>query len=321
MFVGFTGVSLRRSYALGVMVVYVLFSSALFGIVLFIYMSDFGEFQSFYTSSLFGSYLSDRTFFFFILFIFFAVKIPMFPFISWLPEAHVESNTEISILLAAIILKFAGFGFLRIHSWMDFDGLNSISWFAIALCLLGVVYGSFSSLHHLDMKKLIAYSSIVHMNLGLVCLFVNDFMGINVFVISMLIHGIVSTGLFYTVGFSSESVGSRHLQFLNTGIISTPLLSLGSLLIILLNIAVPLSIASIIEFMMLLLYESLGLMYLILGAVCAIWYCCVFSLILLHRVYMRDSSVYQTDIVDLGIIEIYVVLTSMIVLFVCILLV
>jgi NADH-quinone oxidoreductase subunit M len=137
MFVSFTGVSLRRSYALGVMVVYVLLSSALFGFVLFLYMSDFGDFQSFYLTSLGGNYLSDRFFFFFILFVFFAVKIPMFPFISWLPEAHVESNTEISILLAAIVLKFAGFGFLRVHNWMDYDSMYSVSWFAIALCLLG----------------------------------------------------------------------------------------------------------------------------------------------------------------------------------------
>ena len=319
MFVSFTGVSLRRAYALGVMVIYVLLSSALFGFILFMYMSDFGDFQSFYMTSVFNGYISDRFLFFLVLFIFFAVKIPMFPFISWLPEAHVESNTEISILLAAIVLKFAGFGFLRVHNLMDYDSMNSMSWFAIALCLMGVLYGCMSSLHHLDMKKLIAYSSIVHMNLGLSCMFVNDFIGINVFILGMLIHGIVSTGLFYTVGFASESIGSRHLQFLNTGIVSTPLLSFGALVIIFLNISVPLSVASIIEFLTLLLYESLGLMYLIIGGLCAIWYCCAFSFILLHRVYMRDSSTYNADIVDLGIFEIYILMVSMGIVFISVL--
>lgn len=133
-------------------------------------------------------------------FLSFAVKIPMLPFHIWLPEAHVEAPTTGSVLLAGILLKLGSYGFLR-FSLMLFPWASR--YFAPLIYLLGVwsiLYASFTAVRQSDMKRIIAYASVAHMNLLVLGLFSFTSLGLTGSVLQMLSHGFVSSGLFFCIG-------------------------------------------------------------------------------------------------------------------------
>src|SRR6187549_3343129 len=107
--------------------------------------------------------MQEQTWIFFAFLISFAVKVPMFPVHTWLPDAHVEAPTGGSVVLAAIMLKIGGYGFLRFSLPITPDASHAYAWLVIALSLVAVIYIGFVALAQQDMKKLIAYSSISHM--------------------------------------------------------------------------------------------------------------------------------------------------------------
>jgi NADH-quinone oxidoreductase subunit M len=130
----------------------------------------------------------------------FAVKMPMFPIHIWLPEAHVEAPTSGSILLAGILLKLGGYGFFRFCLPLFSEAMQSISPLIIMLSLLGIFFIGIITLVQEDLKKIIAYSSVAHMNLVIIALFSNNLEAFQSSIIVMLSHGIVSGGLFYIIG-------------------------------------------------------------------------------------------------------------------------
>jgi NADH-quinone oxidoreductase subunit M len=140
----------------------------------------------------------------------------------------------------------------------------------VSVCVVGLLHSTASSIMHLDLKKLIAYSSIVHMQFSLIGVFANDSFGLNVAVLGLLVHGIVSIGLFYTIGQVSESVGTRHVAFVHCGIALTPMLSLVGFITVLLNISTPLSLGALVEVLTLTIYGNFGTSILVLSAVCAV---------------------------------------------------
>ena len=107
--------------------------------------------------------MTEQVLIFFAFMLAFAVKVPMFPVHTWLPDAHVEAPTGGSVILAAILLKMGGYGFIRFSLPIAPDASQSLAWLMIALSLIAVVYIGFVALVQRDMKKLIAYSSIAHM--------------------------------------------------------------------------------------------------------------------------------------------------------------
>lgn len=141
----------------------------------------------------------------------FAVKVPMWPVHTWLPDAHVEAPTGGSVVLAAIALKLGGYGFLRFSLPIAPDASHALSGLMIGLSLVAVVYIGLVALVQTDMKKLIAYSSISHMGFVTLGMFLFDRLGVQGAVIQMISHGFVSGALFLCVGVMYDRLHSRQI--------------------------------------------------------------------------------------------------------------
>ena len=141
----------------------------------------------------------------------FAVKVPMWPVHTWLPDAHVEAPTGGSVVLAAIMLKLGAYGFIRLSLPIVPDASHTLAGFVIALSLIAVVYIGLVALVQADMKKLIAYSSISHMGFVTLGIFIFNPQGLEGAVIQMISHGFVSGALFLCVGVLYDRVHSRQI--------------------------------------------------------------------------------------------------------------
>ena len=141
----------------------------------------------------------------------FAVKVPMWPLHTWLPDAHVEAPTGGSVVLAAIMLKLGGYGFLRLSLPIVPDASHELGGFVIALSLIAVVYIGLVALVQSDMKKLIAYSSVSHMGFVTLGIFIFSAQGIEGAILQMISHGFVSGALFLCVGVMYDRVHSRQI--------------------------------------------------------------------------------------------------------------
>ncbi len=155
--------------------------------------------------------LITQVFVFIAFFMAFAVKVPMWPVHTWLPDAHVEAPTGGSVVLAAIMLKLGGYGFLRLSLPIVPDASLYLAPVVIALSLIAVVYIGLVALVQTDMKKLIAYSSISHMGFVTLGIFIFNAQGIEGAVIQMISHGFISGALFLCVGVLYDRMHSRQI--------------------------------------------------------------------------------------------------------------
>ncbi|TCS64136.1 NADH-quinone oxidoreductase subunit M [Varunaivibrio sulfuroxidans] len=142
----------------------------------------------------------------------FAVKVPMWPVHTWLPDAHVEAPTGGSVILAGVLLKFGGYGFLRFSLPMFPEATHFFTPLVFTLSIIAVIYTSLVALVQKDMKKLIAYSSVAHMGFVTVGTFTLTTMGIEGAIYQMLSHGIVSAALFLVVGVIYDRVHTREIS-------------------------------------------------------------------------------------------------------------
>jgi NADH-quinone oxidoreductase subunit M len=227
---------------------------------------------------------------FFAFLVAFAVKVPMWPVHTWLPDAHVEAPTGGSVILAAIMLKMGGYGFLRFMLPMTPDASREFDWLIIALSLIAVVYIGFVALVQQDMKKLIAYSSIAHMGfvtLGCFLAFeltrVNGSMagaamGIDGAMVQMVSHGLVSGAMFLCVGVLYDRVHSREIGAYGGVINKMPIFGAFMVLFAMANAGLPGTSGFVGEFLVILAsfradfwYAFLAATTLILGAAYTLW--------------------------------------------------
>jgi NADH-quinone oxidoreductase subunit M len=138
---------------------------------------------------------------------------PLFPFHIWLPEAHVEAPTVGSMLLASLLLKLGGYGLLRFS--LTFLGAASVFFGAAVatLAIAGVIYGSLSTMRQIDLKRIIAYSSVAHMNLVALGIFSFNRVGVDGAIYLMVAHGVVSAALFFCVGVVYDRTHTRLLRY------------------------------------------------------------------------------------------------------------
>jgi proton-translocating NADH-quinone oxidoreductase chain M len=172
-------------------------------------------------------------------FLAFAVKMPLFPFHIWLPEAHVEAPTVGSMLLASLLLKLGGYGFLRFSLTFLCAASETFLPLVSALALAGVIYGSLSTLRQIDLKRIIAYSSVSHMNLTVLGLFSFTQEGLDGAIYLMVAHGFVSAALFFCVGVLYDRTHSRLLRYYGGLVVVMPLLVTSFFVFSLANMAFP----------------------------------------------------------------------------------
>jgi NADH-quinone oxidoreductase subunit M len=191
----------------------------------------------------------------------FAVKVPMWPVHTWLPDAHVEAPTGGSVVLAAIMLKLGAYGFIRLSLPIVPDASHALAGFVIALSLIAVVYIGLVALVQADMKKLIAYSSISHMGFVTLGIFIFNAHGLEGAIIQMISHGFISGALFLCVGVLYDRMHSRRIADYGGVVNTMPVFSALFMLFAMANSGLPGTSGFVGEFMV------------ILGAVKAnVWY-------------------------------------------------
>jgi len=220
----------------------------------------------------------------------FAVKVPMWPVHTWLPDAHVEEPAGGAVVLAAIMLKMGGYGFLRFTLPITPDASHQLDWLIIALSLIAVVYIGFVALVQQDMKKLIAYSSIAHMGFVTLGSFIawrilsntgqltGAGMGLEGAMVQMISHGLVSGAMFFCVGVLYDRVHSREISAYGGVVNKMPIFAAFAVLFAMANSGLPATSGFVGEFLVILAsfranfwYSFLAALTLILGAAYTLW--------------------------------------------------
>jgi NADH-quinone oxidoreductase subunit M len=234
--------------------------------------------------------MREQTLIFVAFLLAFAVKVPMWPVHTWLPDAHVEAPTGGSVILAAIMLKMGGYGFLRFSLPVAPDASRELDWLIISLSLIAVVYIGFVAIVQQDMKKLIAYSSIAHM--GFVTL--GAFAGYQIFrstgrldgvamgldgaMVQMVSHGLISGALFFCIGVLYDRVHSRQIADYGGVVNTMPVFATFAVLFAMANSGLPGTSGFVGEFLVILAafranfwYAFLAATTLVLGAAYTLW--------------------------------------------------
>lgn len=222
--------------------------------------------------------MNEQILLFIAFFLAFAVKVPMWPVHTWLPDAHVEAPTGGSVVLAAIMLKLGAYGFLRFSLPIAPDASHSLAAFIITISLVAVIYIGLVAMVQADMKKLVAYSSIAHMGFVTLGFFIFSQMGVEGGIVQMISHGFISGAMFLCIGVLYDRVHSRQIADYGGVVNTMPKFAALSVFFAMANCGLPATSGFIGEFMVILGAVEynfwIGLLAataLILGAAYSLW--------------------------------------------------
>jgi NADH-quinone oxidoreductase subunit M len=240
----------RRIYATLKFVLYTLSGSLLMLVaILYLYFKA-GSFDLAWWKTLSLS-ATEQAWLFAAFFLAFAIKVPLFPLHTWLPDAHVEAPTAGSILLAGVLLKLGSYGILRFCQPLFPAACLAFQPFITTLCLIGILYGAVMVLVQTDFKKMVAYSSVSHMGLCILGLFSFNLYGQQGSVLTMVNHGISTGALFLIVGMFYERVHTRDLSQYGGAVARMPVMGLLFLPVALSSMGVPGTNGFVNEFLVL----------------------------------------------------------------------
>jgi NADH-quinone oxidoreductase subunit M len=240
-----------------------------------------------------------QTLLFFAFFAAFAVKVPMWPVHTWLPDVHVEAPTGGSAVLAAIMLKLGAYGFLRFSLPILPDASHEWAWLMIALSLIAVIYVGLVAMVQQDMKKLVAYSSVAHMGFVTLGFFVFSDLGVSGAIVQMIAHGFVSAAMFLGIGVLYDRVHSREIADYGGVVNTMPNFAAFALLFTMANCGLPGTAGFVGEWMVILAAVKANFWIGLLAA-SALIFGAAYSLWMYKRVYLgsvgNDNVKALTDI-------------------------
>lgn len=246
--IGIWGSYNRNIHASFMLFLYTLFGSLLMLLGIQFFQLEVGS-TSFFVLHYYSFDFYNQLFLFLVFFIAFAVKVPMIPVHIWLPEAHGEAPTIGSVLLAGILLKLGLYGMLRIIVPCCPDAIEFFKPFIYLLGLFGVTYTALVTLVQTDLKRIIAYSSVGHMNLSVLGVFSMTIHGLEGAVFSMISHGLVSSGLFICIGILYDRYGTKLVSYYGSLANIMPIFSVYFFILTFCNLAFPGTSAFVGEFL------------------------------------------------------------------------
>jgi len=233
---------------------------------------------------------------FFAFFAAFAVKVPMWPVHTWLPDVHVEAPTGGSAVLAAIMLKLGAYGFLRFSMPIAPDASREWAWLMIALSLTAVIYVGLVALVQQDMKKLVAYSSVAHMGFVTLGFFIFNDLGVAGGIVQMIAHGFVSGAMFLCIGVLYDRVHSRDISSYGGVVNTMPKFAAFALFFAMANCGLPATAGFVGEWMVILGAVKFNF-WIGLASATALIFGAAYTLWMYKRVYL--GSVVNDDVKNL----------------------